>query len=178
MPPHYTEKGLVVEKEPPKTRQQAEEEGLPAVEDQEQGVVRIEALFKVLGRGRWLYALYGSIFIIAYASSLSSNVVYNFLPFATSAFGRHSFLGTIDTINAISAAVCQPLIAKVADITSRPTAYLLVLSCYTLGFVLLASAPTVSAVAAGQIFFTIGSVGLVRRPQGGLLTYHTAHRIL
>jgi len=70
-----------------------------AVGGQDIGVTRIEALHRVFGSGKgkapiWLF--YVSIGLISYAYSLSSNTVSNFFSFATSAFGKHSILGTVE----------------------------------------------------------------------------------
>lgn len=67
--------------------------------EQDVGVTRIEALYRVFGSGKgkapiWLF--YVSIGLISFAYSLSSNTVSNFFSFATSAFGKHSILGTVD----------------------------------------------------------------------------------
>ena len=69
------------------------------VGEQDIGVSRIEALYLVFGSGKgkapiWLF--YVSIGLISYAYSLSSNTVSNFFSFATSAFGKHSILGTVE----------------------------------------------------------------------------------
>lgn len=69
------------------------------VVEQDIGVTRIEALYRVFGTGKgkapiWLF--YASIALISYAYSLSSNTVSNFFSFATSAFGKHSILGTVE----------------------------------------------------------------------------------
>lgn len=73
-------------------------EELPTV-GQDIGVTRIESLYRVFGTGNgktpiWLF--YVSIGLISYAYSLSSNTVSNFFSFATSAFGKHSILGTVE----------------------------------------------------------------------------------
>ena len=70
-----------------------------AVGEQDIGVTRIEALHRVFGSGQgkapiWLF--YVSIALISYAYSLSSSTVSNFFSFATSAFGKHSILGTVE----------------------------------------------------------------------------------
>jgi hypothetical protein len=101
----------------------------------EAGVARIEALYSVFGgtHGAPIWILYASIGLIAYVYSLDSNTTPSFLPFATSAFKAHSLLGTINVTNTIISAVAQPLIAKFADVTSRPRAYVLALvfvSCF------------------------------------------------
>lgn len=119
--------------------------------------------------------------LIAYVSSLASNTLYVYLPFATSSFGQHSTLGTITVVTSIISSVGKPFIAKIADLTSRPHAYLYSLcSCESeipskwpkslsrltafipadvLGLVILASSTSVNAVAAGQVFYTIGNTG-------------------
>lgn len=70
-----------------------------AVVEQDIGVTRIETLYRVFGSGKgktpiWLF--YVSIGLISYAYSLSANTVSNFFSFATSAFGKHSLLGTVE----------------------------------------------------------------------------------
>lgn len=56
--------------------------------------------------------------------------------------------------------MCLPFIAKLADITSRPTAFLVVLAFYTVGLILIAASNTVNTVAAGQIIYTVGTNGV------------------
>lgn len=53
-----------------------------------------------------------------------------------------------------SLATGQPFAAQLADTTSRPTAYLISVTLYTLGFIIIASANGVSAIAAGQLPLT------------------------
>lgn len=87
---------------------------------------------------------------------MRSDTTYVYLSFATSSFGEHSLLGTIQTADSIISTVCLPFIAKLADITSRPTAFLVVLAFYTVGLILIAASNTVNTVAAGQIIYTVG----------------------
>ena len=103
------------------------------------GVARIEALYKVFGgKGAPLWILYLSIALIAYVYSLDSNTTSSFLPFATSAFDSHSSIGTIEVAADIIAAVGKPFIAKIADITSRPRAYVFSL-CFVSDFLFFSS---------------------------------------
>jgi MFS family permease len=99
--------------------------------------------------------LYISIGLIAYAASLASNTLYVYLPFATSAFATHSKLGTITVVTSIVASVCKPGWSKLADMTSRPIAYLCSLVAYVLGLIIMASSSSVNAVAAGQVSVTV-----------------------
>ncbi|KAK0501456.1 MFS general substrate transporter [Armillaria luteobubalina] len=130
-------------------------------EAQVAGVARIEALYKVFGgNGAPLWVLYLSIALIAYVYSLDSNATSSFLPFATSAFSSHSSIGTIEVAAEIIAAVGKPFIAKLADITSRPRAYVFSLFFYIIGYIVIASSSTVGAVCAGEVIYTIGTTGL------------------
>ncbi|CAE7200818.1 unnamed protein product [Rhizoctonia solani] len=123
------------------------------------GVARIEALHRHLG-GVWRWALYVSIGALAYIYSLDQNTTSNYLPLATSSFGQHSFIGTISTAEGIITAVGKPCIAKIADLFSRPTAYIIVLIFYVVGYILVASAQTVYTVAGGMVLYTVGHTGL------------------
>lgn len=87
--------------------------------------------------------------------SLSADVLRSQSNFAT-----HSLLGSITVVTSIVASVCKPFISKIADIFSRPTAYLFSLLAYTLGLIIMASSSSVHAVAAGQVILTVGSTGL------------------
>ncbi|GAA5919492.1 hypothetical protein JCM6882_008652 [Rhodosporidiobolus microsporus] len=144
--------------------------------EQDPGVTRIEALYQVFGRGRAIYLLYLSIGLISYVYSLSGNTTGSYLAFATSAFSAHSLLGAIDVAVSLMGAVSKPFIAKVclsprlflalrfllviADITSRPWAYLVAVIFYCVGFAIVAGSKSVNAVAAGELIYTIGNTGI------------------
>jgi MFS family permease len=98
--------------------------------------------------------------VIAWVSTFDSYTTYNYSPAATSAFGYHSLLSTVNIADSIISAVSKIMIAKVADVTSRPWTYALALMLYTLGSVLAAAAPNVTTYAAGSVFIAIGSSGI------------------
>ncbi|CCO26035.1 Siderophore iron transporter 3 [Rhizoctonia solani AG-1 IB] len=123
------------------------------------GVARVEALHRHLG-GLWRWTLYISIGALAYIYSLDQNTTSNYLPLATSSFGQHAFIGTIGTAEGIITAVGKPCIAKIADLFSRPTAYIVVLIFYVVGYILVASAQSVYAIAGGMVLYTVGHTGL------------------
>ncbi|WVQ81948.1 hypothetical protein IAT38_004075 [Cryptococcus sp. DSM 104549] len=131
----------------------------PVVE-QDPGVTRIEGLYLVFGKGMGIYALWGSIALIAYVYALSRSTTYAYAAFATSAFGEHTVIGTIAVINGILNGVSQPFIAKVADIWSRPHALAVCVTCYAVGYAMCAGANNVSTVVAGQVIYTIGNSGI------------------
>ncbi|CCO33909.1 Siderophore iron transporter 3 [Rhizoctonia solani AG-1 IB] len=118
------------------------------------GVARVEALHRHLNR-TWKWILYISIGALSYIYSLDTDTTPSYLPLATSEFGKHSFIGTIGTADGIITAVGKPCIAKIADLWSRPVAYSVVLVFYIIGYILVASARTVYAVAGGMIMYTV-----------------------
>ncbi|KAH8092201.1 drug:h+ antiporter [Cristinia sonorae] len=78
----------------------------------------------------------------------------NYLAFAASSFGKHSLISSIQVAQSIIIACGKPVIAKVADVTSRATAYLAV--CY----IVIASAKNIGSVGGGIIPFSSGYTGL------------------
>ncbi|KAH7325384.1 major facilitator superfamily domain-containing protein [Rhizoctonia solani] len=123
------------------------------------GVVRVEALHRHLNR-TWKWILYISIGALSYVYSLDTDTTPNYLPLATSEFGKHSFIGTIGTADGIITAVGKPCIAKIADLWSRPVAYSVVRKAVQIGYILVAFARTVYAIAGGMIMYTVGHTGL------------------
>ncbi|KAF8701670.1 MFS general substrate transporter, partial [Rhizoctonia solani] len=123
------------------------------------GVARVEALHRHLNR-TWKWILYISIGALSYIYSLDTDTTPSYLPLAKSEFGKHSFIGTIGTADGIITAVGKPCVAKIADLWSRPVAYSVVLVFYIIGYILVASARTVYAVAGGMVMYTVGHTGL------------------
>jgi MFS family permease len=83
-----------------------------------------------------------------------------FAPWATSSFGQHANLAAVSTASQIVRAISKPFIGKMADITSRPLTYVIVLGFYVIGFVVAASAQTFSAYTIGMCFTSAGKSGL------------------
>lgn len=123
------------------------------------GVTRIEAVKKhMTGKFFWLFVV--SINITSWVLALDSSTTSSYQPYATSSFDRHSMLSTLSIANSVIGAVCQPFIAKISDLTSRPVTYAVVLVMYIIGFVVTACSPTISAYVIGSVFITIGQNGL------------------
>ncbi|KAJ7097775.1 drug:h+ antiporter [Mycena belliarum] len=109
-------------------------------------------------RSKWI--LFFSLGLAAYIYSLDGTTTYTYLAYATSEFGGHSLLGPIQVAQGIIIAVGKPVIAKVADVGSRGTAYCGVLIFYMLGYSIIATAENIQAVAAGIVLYAIGYTGL------------------
>ncbi|KAI0635481.1 drug:h+ antiporter [Trametes polyzona] len=123
------------------------------------GVLTVEAAEKVYGRySKWF--LFIGIGLASYIYSLDGQTTYSYLAFATSSFDKHSLISTIQVAQSIIIACGKPVIAKVADVSSRGTSYIVVLVFYVIGYIVIASANGVGALAAGIILYAIGYTGL------------------
>ncbi|KIJ58509.1 hypothetical protein HYDPIDRAFT_178059 [Hydnomerulius pinastri MD-312] len=120
-----------------------------AEQDAHVGVKKVEAALRVYGRySRW--CLFIGLGLASYIYSLDASTTSVYLTFATSSFGEHSLISSITVAQSLIVAVGKPVIAKVADVSSRGTAYVGV--CYTV----IASAPNVSTIAGGIILYAVG----------------------
>ncbi|KAI6108759.1 major facilitator superfamily domain-containing protein, partial [Pisolithus croceorrhizus] len=119
------------------------------------GVKKVEATLQVYGRyPRWI--LFASLALASFVYSLDASTTSAYLTFATSSFGEHSLIGAITVVQSLIVAVGKPVIAKIADVSSRGTAYVTVLCFYVLGYSVIASAQGVGAIAGGIILYAIG----------------------
>ena len=129
------------------------------------GVAKVEAFNAVLRQSGpsgklLLYTLIASIALTMFAYALDQGITYQFTAMAASSFHQHSKIGAISTASQIVRAVSKPFIGKMADITSRPTTYVVVLVFYVVGFVVAASGRTIGAYAVGYCFTAFGKSGL------------------
>ncbi|KID93553.1 Major facilitator superfamily domain, general substrate transporter, partial [Metarhizium majus ARSEF 297] len=133
---------------------------------QEVGVSRVEAFNKQLyqsgKRGKallWLLAVSIGLTMFAYALDMGITTGI-FSTLATSSFGVHSELGAVSTASQIIRAISKPFIGKMADITSRPTTYVVILAFYAVGFAVAASAHSFASYTVGICFTSVGKSGL------------------
>lgn len=130
-----------------------------AEQDAHAGVKKVEAAQRVYGRySRW--CLFVGIGLASFIYSLDASTTYAYLTFATSFFGKHSLISSITVAQSLIIAVGKPVIAKVADVSSRGTAYVGVLIFYVLGYIVIASAPNVTIIAGGIVLYAVGYTGL------------------
>ncbi|KAF2015192.1 MFS general substrate transporter [Aaosphaeria arxii CBS 175.79] len=130
------------------------------------GVSRVEAFNKVLyqsgKKGKMLLWLLGvSIGLTMFAYALDMGITTAiFGTLAASTFKVHSQLGTVNTAAQIIRAISKPFIGKLADITSRPTTYVIILAFYAVGFAVAASANNFTTYTVGICFTSVGKSGL------------------
>ncbi|KAI0828482.1 drug:h+ antiporter [Trametes gibbosa] len=128
-------------------------------EDAHVGVKTVEAAERVYGRySKWF--LFSGIGLASYIYSLDEQTTYSYLAFATSSFDKHGLISTIQVAQSVIIACGAPVIAKVADVSSRGTSLIVVTGFYVIGYIVIASANGVGALAAGIILYAIGYVGL------------------
>lgn len=123
------------------------------------GVARIEIVRDFMGK-KYLWIFAGCIFLAAWMRALDATTTFNYQPYATSSFDRHSMLSTLTIATRVIGAVCKPFVAKVSDLTSRPFVYVIVLVLYVLGFVIVACSPTIAAFVIGSVFISVGQSGV------------------
>ncbi|KAL0578567.1 hypothetical protein V5O48_003417 [Marasmius crinis-equi] len=129
---------------------------------QSQGVTRMEAVYRTARAGRaTFWAVSISIVVCAWAYALDNSTTPHYAPFATSTFGKHSSgLASLAIATNIVSAVCKPFVAKLADITSRPYTYTVVVAFYVAGYVVVATSPTIEVYISGSVLVSLGSSGL------------------
>ena len=94
------------EKDIPPQENTAHNDDTPLIGKKSPGVIRIEALAAHITL--WDHvAIFFGVFLIAYAYGLDGTLRYTYQPTATSSFGGHSTLATINTIRAVVAAAAQ-----------------------------------------------------------------------
>ncbi|CAG8877804.1 unnamed protein product [Penicillium nalgiovense] len=119
------------------------------------GAARMKALYSSLTVVERI-AIFSSVFIIGFAYGLDNLLRGTYEPYATSSFGEHSLLSTINVILSVVAAASQPTAAKIADIFGRVELVTFSVFLYVVGTVVEAVAKNVSTYAGGSVIFQVG----------------------
>lgn len=89
--------------------------------------------------------------MLYFVNAMQSSILYNLLPFATSAFEAHSLLTVIYIVsNSMTAAIYIPL-AKMLDLWGRAEGFLLMVGFATLGMILMASSNGITTFCVAQV---------------------------
>lgn len=119
------------------------------------GAARIKAIYSSLTNVERA-AIFSSIFLIGFAYGLDNLLRSTYEPYATSSFGEHSLLSTINVILSVIAAAAQPTAAKIADIFGRVELVVFSVFLYVIGTVVEAVAKDVATYAGGSVIFQVG----------------------
>lgn len=129
------------------------------------GVRRIEnvrAMMELSEHGTYIMAGFITcLLVIAIAYTIENSTTPSYQVPAASSFLKHSMVATLGIATAIVGSVMKPFLAKLSDITSRPTCFLVAMVVYTLGAIITASSPTIGAYIVGEVLTTVGSQGII-----------------
>lgn len=124
------------------------------------GVVLMESIndmIKAEGkRSKALWIIIASIWILNWATSLDQSTTSNFQVYATSDYGHHTFISTLEIATSIIGAVGQLCFAKFSDVTSRPLTFIVALALYVIGYVIIPAGKTISSYIVGTVFGSLG----------------------
>lgn len=120
-------------------------------------------------------SLLNSIWLLYFVNAFQSSILYNLLPFVTSAFESHALLNVIYIVaNAMSAAIYIPL-AQILDVWGRAEGFLIMTVFATLGLVLLAACnglPAFCAAYVCTVFYAVNQTpSSLMKHSTGLLQY-------
>ncbi|KAI0886432.1 MFS general substrate transporter [Annulohypoxylon maeteangense] len=146
------ELGEDVNAEPTQTDSEKQTTSNVAVET---GATTIEAVQVIWGKkGRWLVIAGLCLIMIVY--EIDNSTVYIYRNYATSEFQELSKLATLSTAGTIIFAVAKPPVAKLSNVIGRGGTYFIAILFYILACIIMASAKSFNAYAAGSIFYSIG----------------------
>ncbi|GAA5891275.1 hypothetical protein JCM6882_004641 [Rhodosporidiobolus microsporus] len=119
------------------------------------GVRRIEAINEEMTMPLRVW-LWTALFLTSYCTSLDGTVRNTLQSYATSSFGEHSLLATINILKGVVMAASMPAYAKIADAFGRCEIILFSVVLYVVGTIVEATSQNVAAFAAGAVVYTFG----------------------
>lgn len=124
------------------------------------GVARIEAINSSLTRNDRAMMFLG-VFLVGYAYGLDSQVRSTYQSYATSSFGEHSLLATVNVVRSVIAAAAQPAAARVADVFGRFELVAISMIFYLIGTTVESCATSIEVFSAGTVLYQLGYTGIV-----------------
>lgn len=94
-------------------------------------------------------------------NAFQSNITGNLSAYITSGFEAHSLLPVISIISSIMGAATYMPLAKVLNLWDRTVGLLIMLCFFLLGLILSATCNSIGTYCAAQVFYAIGSAGLI-----------------
>ena len=143
----------------------SEEPEEPIPETRVSVIGHVEAYHKVLYHtgpsGRlFLFTIIVSLGLTMSAYAIDQGITPQFNLIAASSFSRHAQLGVVTTASTLISGIIKPLIGKLADLTSRPTTYIISLVFYVVGVAIAASCTNFASYIVGAAFTSVGKAGL------------------
>ncbi|KAL2873209.1 hypothetical protein SGCOL_011636 [Colletotrichum sp. CLE4] len=151
--PHYDEKTTG---EHPGDKSSDDE---PISKDLQAGVAKVEAMTTVWTK-RDLIIAYILIWLFYVVTSIQEVSMRVLSPFVTSSFAMHSLTATTGVMSILIAGLIKLPLAKILDTWGRPQGLGIMLICWILGFIMMATCNGVETYAAAQVFYSVGSQGI------------------
>ncbi|KZV85789.1 MFS general substrate transporter [Exidia glandulosa HHB12029] len=123
------------------------------------GVRKIEAIQAVWGATYGKYILWSGLAMMMIIFELDNATLYNYQPYATSAFHKQSLLAALQTMQSVVTAAAKPPIAKLSDVIGRAEAYCICITFYIISYIICASAKSMDVYAGGMVFYSLGQTG-------------------
>ncbi|ONH68513.1 Siderophore iron transporter 3 [Cyberlindnera fabianii] len=132
---------------------------------QSRGVARMEMVKATMDqpgrKGKRIRILFWiALLVISWVYTFEGATTYNYSPEATSVFGKHSMLATVDVATSIISSVSPVIIAKIADITSRPWTFGVAITMFCIGGIICSACQNVTAFTVGNVVMAIGTTGI------------------
>ncbi|KAJ5925256.1 hypothetical protein N7454_007895 [Penicillium verhagenii] len=124
------------------------------------GVARIEIINASLTRNDRMMMFLG-VFLVGYAYGLDSQVRSTYQSYATSSFGEHSLLATVNVVRSVIAAAAQPAAARIADVFGRFELVAVSMVFYLIGTTVESCATSIEMFSAGTVLYQLGYTGIV-----------------
>ncbi|KAE8147774.1 major facilitator superfamily domain-containing protein [Aspergillus avenaceus] len=123
------------------------------------GVQSAQAMTQVWSK-QHLIAAYVIIWIIYFLKAFGFGVVSTLTPYVVSAFKQHSLTGTTTILSSLISGLIKLPYSKLIDIWGRPQGFAVMVSCMTLGLIMMAGCNNVQTYCAAQVFYSVGSAGV------------------
>ncbi|KAE8373865.1 major facilitator superfamily domain-containing protein [Aspergillus bertholletiae] len=129
------------------------------------GVSSVEGMNQVLHHtglaGRLLLVtIIVSLGLTVCVYAFDGGVTQQFTMIAASSFSMHAQLGAVNTASTVINGITKPVMGKLADITSRPTSYIISLLFYVVGYAVAASCTNFVAYTVGVSLTAVGKAGI------------------
>ncbi|KAG0012363.1 hypothetical protein BGZ81_001638 [Podila clonocystis] len=124
-----------------------------------------ESYSQMLDRSLWTRKEYlvlcAGVLIQAFAYSFESNMYYGALSYVTAYFTVTSLGSILPTILQILRAALVPFFIKVSDVVGRAESVSIAMLLYLIGLIIQGASKSFVQVAVGQIFYGMGSTGVL-----------------
>jgi MFS family permease len=141
-----------------KPRESQESDAASTDSEKQVGVKAAEASYQVSGSLIW-FAWIG-LALTAYVTGLDNNTTYAYQTAASMQFQSYPlYLSVISVTQQVIIAVGKFPIAKLADVFGRAEGYMISVTLYVIGFIILAACQNFAGLVAGTVFYAFGNTG-------------------